>query len=264
MYQIFNFIQGTLELHELSGETSANWMKMLSMTSWTSLHKGRDWWSWWSWWNFREVKKIQIPMYDFVKVKKRSNPHVEIFFLKEGDVRAALKLHKGRRETSLKRIERRRFDNDTRMRWSIPVIRNKQSLVYQIVLSCCYHLKYLNKSLPSCSTFTTKFQHLLIDEWRYSLIRLCSKNITTDHRELNYLTGVTNTVCSKQGKNIITTHSLLLRRRTCAYSWMVQDNDMTDEKKNNQIKCVVDHEENNCARTESWAKTSCSFTSQKK
>ena len=28
-------------------------------------------------------------------------------------------------------------------------------------------------------------------------VRLCCKNKTDDHRELNYLTGVTNTMCSK-------------------------------------------------------------------
>jgi hypothetical protein len=32
---------------------------------------------------------------------------------------------------------------------------------------------------------------------------LCCKHITANHRELNYLTGVENTVCSKQCKTLL-------------------------------------------------------------
>ena len=132
----------------------------------------------------------------------------------------SLKLYKGR-ETRTRRIDRRRFDTNPLILVSCQTLSSQfssplfSSLVQlQRYLIEVWYSKRLwsplfetNKVLSSISA---KQQRLLIEESKYSLIRLCCKNKTTDHRELNYLTGVVNTVCSKQSKNIITTHSLLL------------------------------------------------------
>ena len=95
------------------------------------------------------------------------------------------------------------------------------------------HHKCLNKLLPSCSTLSVQPTCLLGLSQRSFPVRLCCKNKTDDHRELNYLTGVENTVCSKQCKTLLP-HT---PSYSCAYSCLMQDNDMTDKKKIYQIKC---------------------------
>jgi len=80
--------------------------------------------------------------------------------------------------------------HNTRMRRLAPVIEANKVLYIR-------HLKCLNKLLPSCSTLSVQPTCLLGSSQRSLSVRLCCKNKTDDHRELNYLTGVTNTMCSK-------------------------------------------------------------------